>query len=793
MNLSMRWLGDYINTEADIKKFAAEMTMSGSKVEVYSTEGTEISNVVVGKVTSIEKAENSDKLFVCLLDVGAPSEIQIVTGAQNVFKGALVPAALDNSTLPGGVTIKAGKLRGIDSNGMLCSLGELGLTVNDFPYADADGIFILNKDPDISDADIGKDIKTVIGFNDTSVEFEITNNRPDCLSVIGLAKEASATFKKPLNIKAPSFKGIDEKISDYLSVDVQNTKLCTRYIAGIVKNVKIQPSPRWMRERLRASGVRPINNFVDITNYVMLEYGHPMHAFDLRYVDDSKIIVRNAADNETITTLDGIERKLSPEMLVIADSKKPVAVAGVMGGEFSGIMSDTTTVVFESAHFNGVSVRTTAKKLNMRTDASSRFEKGIDPLNAYPAILRALELVELLECGEVVKELIDADYSSKEFKRIKHDYMWINKFLGVEISELEQIDILKSLGFAFEGDDVIVPSTRIDMDLPYDLAEEIARIYGYNNIPSTSPKIIAEAKITPHQKYINNLHNLMTANGLFEVETFSFISPKSYEKIQLAEKLRESVVILNPLGEDTSVMRSCSIPSMMEVIARNYNNRTLSGRFYEINREYKPVKDSLPNENNVLVMGIYGDEDFYSLKGIVEEVFDNLKINVKYKSCKDNYSFHTGRCACVFSEDGEYLGIFGEVHPVVAENYDINSKIYIAVLELDKIEAYKSDNVIYKPLPKYPSSARDLSLVCDNEVASGEIMDIIKENALYLQSLTLFDVYAGDQIEKGKKSISYKLVLRSDEKTLTDADCDSSIAKVITALAKKKYNPQRVN
>ena len=549
MNLSMKWLSDYVTLDTTVKEFCAAMTMSGSKVEVATEEGSEIKNVVVGKLLSVVPHENSDHLVVCQVDVGQEQPIQIVTGAPNVKAGDIVPVALCGAELPNGVKIKKGKLRGVESNGMLCSLGELGLTVHDFPYAIADGIFLIQED-----CQIGQDIHEAIGLNDTSVEFEITSNRPDCLSVTGLAREAAATYHVPLNLKKPTFQGIDGNIQDELQVEIQNKEKCPRYAAGIVKNVKIAPSPRWMRERLRASGVRPINNLVDITNYVMLEYGQPMHAFDLRYVKDGKIVVRNAAEGETITTLDGVTRTLSPEMLVIADAEKPIAVAGVMGGEYSGIMEDTNTVVFESAYFEPVQVRRTAKKLGMRTDASARYEKGLDPEGCLRTLERAFELVELLGAGEPVRTHIDLDYNEKQRNRIPFDPDWINKFLGTDISREEMCDTMKMLEIEVDGDTCISPSFRIDLERPADLAEEVARIYGYNNIPSTVIKGVANASLTPKQKFRRTLENATVAVGCYGILTYSFISPKYFDKIALPadSSLRKTVVISNPLGEDTS-------------------------------------------------------------------------------------------------------------------------------------------------------------------------------------------------------------------------------------------------
>ncbi|MCC8136178.1 MAG: phenylalanine--tRNA ligase subunit beta, partial [Ruminococcus sp.] len=583
MNLSMKWLADYVKADMPIKEYCSALTMSGSKVEGYETEGKEISNVIVGKILSVVPHENSDHLVVCQVDVGKDAPVQIVTGASNVNAGDIVPVAMDGSALPGGIKIKKGKLRGVESNGMLCSLGELGLNKHDFPYAIEDGIFIIQED-----CEIGQDIQSAIGLNDTSVEFEITSNRPDCLSVIGLARETAATFNLPVSVPVPSFKGVDGDISSMLRVDIHNTEKCKRYCAGIVKNVKIEPSPRWMRERLRASGVRPINNFVDITNYVMLEYGQPMHAFDLRYVEGAHINVRNAVNGEKIVTLDGTERTLTDEMLVIADEKKPVAVAGVMGGEYSGIMDDTTTVVFESAYFEPTQVRRTAKKLGMRSDASARYEKGVDPLVSMTCLNRAFQLVEELGAGEVLRSVIDCNHSDYTPSAVEFSPQWINDFLGTYISEELMRDYLTRLDFTFDGGRVIAPSFRIDIECKADIAEEVARIYGYNNIPSTEFRGVAEAELTPEQKFTRSLQSTMAALGGYEIATFSFVSPRYFDKINLPAEsaLRRTVTITNPLGEDTSVMRTTTIPSMLEVLSFNYNNRNEKACLFEIGKEY---------------------------------------------------------------------------------------------------------------------------------------------------------------------------------------------------------------
>ncbi|MBD5138332.1 MAG: phenylalanine--tRNA ligase subunit beta [Ruminococcus sp.] len=796
MDLSMRWLGDYIDvSDMPIKEFCSGLTISGSKVERWETEGEEISKVVVGKILSVVPHENSDHLVVCKVDVGHASSdiLQIVTGASNVHEGDFVPVAMDGSTLPNGVKIKKGKLRGVESNGMLCSLGELGLTTHDFPYAIADGIFIMQEEEGCTPFELGQDIREAIGLNDTSVEFEITSNRPDCMSVIGLARETHATFDRPYTVKEPTYKGVDGDINSMLKVTVHNKELCPRYIAGVVKNVKIGMSPRWMRERLRASGVRPINNFVDITNYVMLEYGHPMHAFDIRYIDGAEINIRNAKAGETITTLDGVERTLAEKMLVIADANKPVAVAGVMGGEYSGIMDDTVDVVFEAACFDGASVRTTAKALGMRTDASARFEKGIDPQNAYPALMRAFELVEMLGCGEVVKNIIDADYTDKTPKGVEFDPKWINNFLGTDIPEDVMKSCLEKLDFKVENVMAYAPSVRIDIERKCDIAEEVARIYGYNNIPNTIIRGVADARLTEKQKLERKIANAMTSLGAYEITTYSFISPKYFDKIRLPESspLRKPVVITNPLGEDTSVMRTTLLPSMCEVLARNYNNRNASVCLFELGSEYIPNGGELPDEPVRLSVGAYGgDADFYTVKGIVDSMLKNIGVeDFEYTACTDPEvfaeadAFHPGRCA-VITKDGKAIGILGELHPETLENYGIGVKAYAAKVNVTELLDIANAVKTYKPLPKFPATTRDLAIVCDETLPVAELEKAIKKAVgNILESVTLFDVYQGKQIAEGKKSVAYAISMRSHEGTLTDEQADAAVKRVLKELA----------
>lgn len=787
MDLSMKWLADYVDIDEPIKKFCYDMTMTGSKVEGYTEEGADITNTVVGRILSKGKHENADALFVCSVDIGKSEPIQIVTNAKNVKPGDLVPVALDGANLPEG-KIKKGKIRGVESFGMFCGLDTLGLTIHDFPYADPEGVFVIEED-----CTPGDDIHDAIGLNDISVEFEITSNRADCLSVLGLAREAAATFGKPFNYKYPNYNGISGQAKDYIDVSIENSELCHRYIGGIVKNVKIKPSPRWMRERLRASGVRPINNLVDITNYVMLEYGQPMHAFDIRYIEGGKIRIRNANDGETITTLDGVERKLSPEMLVIADSDKPVAVAGVMGGEYSGIMPDTTTVVFESACFDGASVRRTAKKLGMRTDASSRFEKGLDANICMPAILRAFELCELLDCGEPLDNVIDCDCNTKKQVTVPFDPDWTNAFLGTDISEEKMIEYLERVGFEVKNGLVYSPSFRIDIESKADIAEEIARFYGYNNIEGTIVKGVANAKLTEAQKLERNVEGICVSLGLNQINTFSFISPKYYDKISLPQEssLRRSVVITNPLGEDTSVMRTTILPSMCEVLARNYNYRNPSAALFEIGTEYIPTgENTLPDEPIRLAIGMYGGNvDFFNMKGTVEGLIDCLGVEDYEVTAADSCcgfdevsAFHPGRVAYI-SFDGKPIAIFGELHPDVLENYGIGTRAYAAKVLISEIEEIDIPQRQYKPLPKYPATARDIAFICDDAIPVAELEKLIKGAVgTILENITLFDVYKGAQIEPGKKSVAFSISMRSHDGTLTDVQADAAMKRVVKAL-----------
>ena len=887
MILSRNWLNEFVDLK-DItdKEFNDEMTLSGSKVETIERPDENLKNVVVGKILEMKRHENSDHMWVLKIDVGQAEPVQIVTGAWNIHVGDYVPAALHGAHLPGGVKIEKGKLRGVESDGMLCSLKELSMTAeHDFPYAVitpaallndyhpidpakpsipadikpgdkvygpvvaakvlecaplgdgtfhtcldlgdattvpdtrcsnlhegdlvayntksdtictledlhaeqkefphciADGIFVLQEE----DAEPGLNMAHILGFDDSIVEFEITPNRPDCLSVIGLAREASATFKRPLKLHTPEPHGCGGSIADLVDIDIEDGDLCPRYTARMVKNVKIAPSPRWMRERLRNSGVRPINNIVDITNYVMLEYGQPMHAFDFSCVEGGHIIVRTAREGETIQTLDGNERKLTENMLCICDEHKPVCVAGVMGGANSEIVGDTAMVLFESANFNGVSVRRTASALGMRTDASSRYEKGLDMMNTIKAVERACELVELLGCGEVVDGVMDVVAKEKAPTVVKLEPDKINALLGTELSEDLMREILVSLGFILNGDDIYVPSWRGDVEHYSDIAEEVARFYGYNKIPCTLMRgETTRGGFSEQQRFDRAIGGAVRALGYDEIITYSFISPTYYDKIRMPKDspLRNSLKILNPLGEDTSIMRTTILPSMLEIIARNHSYRNKSAHLYELGKIYLPREDGLADEPKYLSLGAYGDGvDFFSFKGSIETLLHELRItDVKYVACTDNDSYHPGRCAKVYAGE-TYLGVFGQIHPLVAANYGMDTEVYTAELSFDAMYEKRGDIPVYQPLPKFPAVTRDIAVVCDEAVTVGALEESIRRGAKgLLKDVSLFDIYRGPGVAIGKKSVAFNLVLRADDRSLTGEEADEDVQSILAAL-----------
>ena len=895
MNLSRKWLNEFVEINAGDREFAEAMTLSGSKVELTHDMGEEISNVVVGRILSMERHENSDHMWVCQLDVGQSEPVQIVTGAWNIHVGDLVPVALHKSTLPGGKKIEKGKLRGVLSNGMLCSLKELGLDERDFPYgiitaaallndyhpidpdkpsipeeielghkifgsvvaagagevkslgdgrwsvalvwaedgspvgttvetacqnihsmdlvafntkartictlADLhaeqkefpncipDGIFVLQED-----CKPGDDIKKVTGLDDHIVEFEITPNRPDCLSVIGLAREAAATFDKPCRFHQPVVKGGGVGVlPELLDVETPDPDLCPRYTARMVRNVKIGPSPKWMRERLRAMGVRPINNIVDITNYVMLEYGQPMHAFDYRYVKGGKIVVRRAQDGEELTTLDGNVRKLNSNMLVIADDTRAVGLAGIMGGLNSEIVEDTVDVVFESANFDGTTIRKTALALGMRTEASAKFEKGLDILNTLPAVNRACELVELLGAGEVLDGVIDILNYVPQPTRLKVEPDKINALLGTDVSENVMYTILQKLGFTTtkERGVVEVPSWRGDVKEMADLAEEVARFYGYNNIPTTLMRgQTTLGGYSDEQRLEQKLGSVCRACGYDEIITYSFISPTWYDKIgwPADDFHRKSFKILNPLGEDTSIMRTTTLPSMLDILARNYNYRNKDVRLYELGRVYAPGgENGLANETKVLTLGAYGEGfDFYDLKGAVEVILKDIRAEEVHFETPDEFpgavSYHPGRCAAVWA-GSDCLGIIGQVHPSVTKAFGVDGELYCAELSFDELKLAQGAGAEYVPLPKFPSVTRDIAVVCDETTTVGALEKAIRKGAKgLLKEVALFDIYRGKGIDEGKKSVAFNLVLRADDRSLTSEEADEDVTSILETL-----------
>ena len=773
MNISRKWLREFVDITATDKEYDSVMTLAGQKVETTERMDAEIKNVVVGKVLSMKKHENSDHMWVCMVDCGIGEPVQIVTGAQNVHEGDLVPVAQHNSYLPGGIHITKGKLRGVESCGMLCSYKELGLTEHDCPEAYADGIWILNNEG----CKVGEDMNVVIGNDDSIVEFEITNNRPDCYSLIGLARETAAAFNVPMKHHEPVVKGGAEgNLCDLLDVDVQADDLCPRYTARMVRNVKIAPSPKWMRQRLRSAGIRPINNIVDITNYVMVEYGQPMHAFDYRYVKGGKIVVRRAGADKTLTTLDGGVRVLQPDMLVIADETKPVGLAGVMGGENSEIVADTVDVVFESANFLGSSIRKTALALGMRTDASAKFEKDIDPMLTVPAVNRACELVELLGAGEVMDGMIDVLNYVPQPVTVKLEPERINALLGTNISEADMIEYLHREEVPVVDGMIQVPSWRPDLRVMADIAEEVARYYGYNNIETTLMRgATTMGGYSDEQKLENAAGAAARALGYSEIITYSFVSPSSFDAIRVPadSPLRKTVKLVNPLGEDTSIMRTVILPSMLDILSRNFAFKNKGVKLYEIGKIYLPVEgEKLPNEPKRMIFGTYGEhENFFTLKGEVDALLEQLNVHpATYVADTKNPSYHPGRCADIMI-DGKKLGVIGQIHPLVAEGYGISGEVYVAELDFTGLQSALAPERVFHSLPKFPTVSRDLALVCDEAMTVGMLEACIKKaGGKLLRSIQLFYIYRGPGIAPGKKSVAFSLELRADDRTLTDED-----------------------
>ena len=786
MKLNRKWINEeFVDLhQVSDKEFVERLTVFGQKVETWERMDAEIKNVVVGRVLSMVRHPNSDHMFICQVDVGREEPEQIVTGAQNVHEGDLVPVALHNSYLPGGVHITKGKLRGEKSNGMLCSFEELGLTQNDLPGVFADGIWILNDE----DCKPGDDINPIIGNDDTVVDFEITNNRPDCYSIIGLARETAAAFGKPLRHHEPVVHGSEAgSIFEHLDVEVPAENLCNRYTSRMVANVKIGPSPKWLRQRLRANGVRPINNIVDITNYVMLEYGQPMHAFDYRYVSSGKIVVREAQEGESMTTLEGTQRELKPGMLVIADETKPIGLAGIMGGLNSEIREDTTMVVFESANFNGTSIRQTALALGMRTEASGKFEKNLDPMLTVPAVQRACELVELLQCGDVLDGMIDVINHVPQPRTIPLEPEKINKLLGTEISKEDMVQYLALLEVPVVDDVIQVPSFRPDLVRMVDIAEEVGRSYGYNEIPVTQFRTATHGGYSREMKLEVKTGTLCRAMGYSEIITYSFTSPSVFDQIRIPQDspLRNVLRIQNPLGEDTSIMRTIALPSMLEILSRNNAYHNKAAKLYEIATVYLPREGQvLPEEPKKLMLGTYGTtETFFTLKGELEAIFSGLRMKkAEYTAEKNDPSYHPGRCARI-TVDGVDIGVMGQVHPLVAANYGMDSEVFCAELNLTKMMGLLLPEPTYVPLPKYPAVSRDLAVVCDEEVTVAQAEKVIAAAAgKLLRDVKLFDIYRGVGVPTGKKSMAFSLELRADDRTLTDSDSEAVTSKVLKAL-----------
>ena len=785
MNISRKWLREFVDITATDKEYDSVMTLAGQKVETTERMDAEIKNVVVGKVLSMKKHENSDHMWVCMVDCSIGEPVQIVTGAQNVHEGDLVPVAQHNSYLPGGIHITKGKLRGVESCGMLCSYKELGLTEHDCPEAYADGIWILNNEG----CKVGEDMNVVIGNDDSIVEFEITNNRPDCYSLIGLARETAAAFNVPMKHHEPVVKGGAEgNLCDLLDVDVQADDLCPRYTARMVRNVKIAPSPKWMRQRLRSAGIRPINNIVDITNYVMVEYGQPMHAFDYRYVKGGKIVVRRAAADKTLTTLDGSVRVLQPDMLVIADETKPVGLAGVMGGENSEIVADTVDVVFESANFLGSSIRKTALALGMRTDASAKFEKDIDPMLTVPAVNRACELVELLGAGEVMDGMIDVLNYVPQPVTVKLEPERINALLGTNISEADMIEYLHREEVPVVDGMIQVPSWRPDLRVMADIAEEVARYYGYNNIETTLMRgATTMGGYSDEQKLENAAGAAARTLGYSEIITYSFVSPSSFDAIRIPadSPLRKTVKLVNPLGEDTSIMRTVILPSMLDILSRNFAFKNKGVKLYEIGKIYLPVEgEKLPNEPKRMIFGTYGEhENFFTLKGEVDALLEQLNVHpATYVADTKNPSYHPGRCADIMI-DGKKLGVIGQIHPLVAEGYGISGEVYVAELDFTGLQSALAPERVFHSLPKFPTVSRDLALVCDEAMTVGMLEACIKKaGGKLLRSIQLFDIYRGPGIADGKKSVAFNLVLRADDRSLTGEEADEDVQSILASL-----------
>lgn len=799
MKASLEWLQEYSDIDVNCLELGDILTMTGSKVEEVVQTGTDIKNVVVGKILEIEKHPNADKLVITKVDVGN-EVIQIVTGANNIKVNDIIPVAKDGAELPNGVKIKTGKLRGVESCGMMCSLGELNLSINDYPEQIEDGIMILGEK---YEKDLGKDIVEVLDLKEEIIDFEITPNRPDCLSIEGLGRETAASLNKPF--KNPR-KNIDElqvpdkKEIEGLKVDITAPDLCYRYIARVVKNVKVGPSPDWMKKRLKACGMKSINNIVDITNYVMLEMGQPMHAFDINSISGKHITVRRAENGEKITTLDETERILDEKDLVIADEEKAVAIAGVMGGLNSEIEKDTQTVVFESAMFYGGNIRKTAKKVGLRTESSARYEKGLSSENTLRAINRAVELVELLGAGEVVEGKIDVYPTKQKINKIKLDVDKINTLLGTNISKQEMIDILEKVDIKVENDMAIAPYFRMDLEFVADIAEEVARFYGYDKLETTLVRAGTTIGVrTKEQKIENKIQEILVTNGLSEIYTYGFLSEKDLEKSKIKKELIDNAItIINPLGDEFKLMRPTTIPSMMQILAGNNNKKNQNVKLFDISRNYKNIdnqveKGEVPLQENILTIGMYGEDvDFYTLKGLVENILEATNVN-RYDIEREttNESYHPGRCANL-KVGIDTIATFGEVHPEVLINYEINKRVYLAEINITKIVKYSRVNKKYTEVPKFPAAERDIAVIVDEDVQVGDIEKAITKKCKKLlkgqkglEELKLFDIYRDEKIGKNKKSVAYSLIFRDKTKSLSDDEINPVMEEITKELEEK--------
>ena len=797
MNTSLSWIKAYVpDLDVTAQEYTDAMTLSGTKVEGYEELDADLSKIVVGQIDKIEKHPDADKLIICQVNIGSES-VQIVTGANNVHEGDKVPVVLDGgrvagghepgSRVAGGIKIKKGKLRGIESCGMMCSIEELGSDRDMYPEAPEEGIYIFK-----DDVEVGSSAIEALGLNDVVFEYEVTSNRVDCFSVIGIAREAAATFGKEFHPPVVTATGNNEDVNDYIKVSVKDSELCPRYCARVVKNIKIGPSPKWMQRRLASVGIRPINNLVDITNYVMEEYGQPMHAYDLDTIADREIIVRTAAKGEKFTTLDGQEREMDDTVLMICDGKKSIGIAGIMGGENSMITDDVKTMLFEAACFDGTNIRKSSKKVGLRTDASGKFEKGLDPNNAQAAIDRACQLVEELGAGEVVGGMVDVYGKKKEPVRVPFDANEINNLLGTDISKEEMIGYFEKIGLSYdeESSEVIAPTFRHDLYRIADLAEEVARFYGYDNIPTTLPRGEATTgKLSFKLRVEEVARDIAEFCGFSQGMTYSFESPKVFDKLMIPEDspLRQTVEIINPLGEDYSIMRTTSLNGMLTSLATNYNRRNKGVRLYELGNVYLPKAlplTELPEERMQFTLGMYGDGDFFSMKGVIEEFFDKVGMHGKetYDPQAGKPYLHPGRQANVIY-DGTVVGYLGEVHPDVAETYGIGTKAYIAVIDMPEVVKRATFDRKYTGIAKFPAVNRDISMVMPKEILVGQVEEVIeKKGGAYLESYALFDLYEGAQIKEGYKSVAYSIVFRAKDKTLEDAEVAEAMERILKEL-----------